>query len=344
MLPMRFFRNRTFAAANVASLSCSSGCSARSSCSPSTSRPCRATRRSRPGLRILPWTAMPIFVAPIAGAALRPDRRPPDHGRRARAAGNRARLDRSDPHADAPLLEHRDPVRPLRHRDGAVLRAGRQRRPLARSSPRRRARHRARTTPSASSAASSASQSSPRSSPTTAATRRAAAFVTASRRRSTSAPPSSPSEQRPPCSSRGSASPRPKPHTPCPPVSSRPSSRQRPRHLHPSRPGASRSGPESRSGAALAGHRPVGFDMPHSLRLAASLSSLEGNELSAQAGVHMEREHPVVEAHSGSRICGSTAASSSRTRAGGLRSASLSTGPPRRSSPSRSSPASTFHH
>ena len=48
--------------------SCSSGCSARSSSSRSSSRPCRATRRSSPGLRILPWTAMPIFIAPIAGA------------------------------------------------------------------------------------------------------------------------------------------------------------------------------------------------------------------------------------------------------------------------------------
>ena len=47
--------------------SCSSGCSARSSCSPSTSRPCRAPRRCSPGLRILPWTAMPILIAPIAG-------------------------------------------------------------------------------------------------------------------------------------------------------------------------------------------------------------------------------------------------------------------------------------
>ena len=48
--------------------SCSSGCSARSSCSRSSSRRCRATRRCSSGLRILPWTAMPIFVAPIAGA------------------------------------------------------------------------------------------------------------------------------------------------------------------------------------------------------------------------------------------------------------------------------------
>ena len=47
MLPMRFFRNRTFALANVSSpAACSSGCSARSSCSRSSSRRCRATRRS----------------------------------------------------------------------------------------------------------------------------------------------------------------------------------------------------------------------------------------------------------------------------------------------------------
>ena len=44
--------------------SCSSGCSARSSCWRSSCRPCRATARFDAGLRILPWTAMPIFIAP----------------------------------------------------------------------------------------------------------------------------------------------------------------------------------------------------------------------------------------------------------------------------------------
>ena len=46
---------------------CTSGCSARSSCSRSSSRPPRATSPLQAGLRTLPWTAMPIFVAPLAG-------------------------------------------------------------------------------------------------------------------------------------------------------------------------------------------------------------------------------------------------------------------------------------
>ena len=48
--------------------SCSSGCSARSSSWRSSSRRCRATRRSGAGLRILPWTLAPMFIAPVAGA------------------------------------------------------------------------------------------------------------------------------------------------------------------------------------------------------------------------------------------------------------------------------------
>ena len=48
--------------------SCSSGCSDRSSCWRSSCRSSRATRRSTPASRTLPWTAMPIFIAPIAGA------------------------------------------------------------------------------------------------------------------------------------------------------------------------------------------------------------------------------------------------------------------------------------
>ena len=67
---------------------------------------------------------------PDRRAALRPDRRPPDHGHRPRAPGNRPRLDRSHPDDDAALLEHRHSLRALRHRDGDVLRARRQRRPL----------------------------------------------------------------------------------------------------------------------------------------------------------------------------------------------------------------------
>ncbi len=43
-------------------------CSAASSSSPSSCRPGSARARSRPGLRLLPWTATLFFVAPVAGA------------------------------------------------------------------------------------------------------------------------------------------------------------------------------------------------------------------------------------------------------------------------------------
>ena len=80
--------------------SCTSACSARSSCWRSSSRPSRATRRFGSGLRILPWTLAPMFIAPIAGALS--DRIPP-----ARIVGvglalqaGRARLDRVGLDAD----------------------------------------------------------------------------------------------------------------------------------------------------------------------------------------------------------------------------------------------------
>ena len=73
---------------------CPSGCSGRSSCSPSSSRPCRATRPFEAGLRTLPWTLMPMFVAPVAGALSdriggRPLMAPAWRCSRSRSAGSR---------------------------------------------------------------------------------------------------------------------------------------------------------------------------------------------------------------------------------------------------------------
>ena len=123
------------------------------------------------GLRILPWTAMPMFVAPIAGALS--DRigghRLMGIGLALQAIGLAWIAAVST--ADDAVRRARRAVRALRHRHGALLRAGRERRALVGRGTRRRARPRARTTRSASSAASSASRCSPRSSRTTAATR-----------------------------------------------------------------------------------------------------------------------------------------------------------------------------
>ena len=67
MLPMRFFRNRTFAAANVASLFMFFGMFGSIFLLAQYFQTVQGSSPLQSGLRILPWTAMPIFVAPIAG-------------------------------------------------------------------------------------------------------------------------------------------------------------------------------------------------------------------------------------------------------------------------------------
>ena len=67
-MPLRFFRNRGFAAGNGACSSPSRRCSPASSCSRSSCRRCSATGRSETGLRLMPWTITFILVAPAAGA------------------------------------------------------------------------------------------------------------------------------------------------------------------------------------------------------------------------------------------------------------------------------------
>jgi EmrB/QacA subfamily drug resistance transporter len=68
MLPLRFFRNRTFAAANVASLLMFFGMFGSIFLLAQFFQTVQGYSPLQAGLRILPWTAMPIFVAPIAGA------------------------------------------------------------------------------------------------------------------------------------------------------------------------------------------------------------------------------------------------------------------------------------
>ena len=68
MLPLRFFRNRTFAAANAASLLMFFGMFGSIFLLAQFFQTVQAYSPLAAGLRILPWTAMPIFVAPIAGA------------------------------------------------------------------------------------------------------------------------------------------------------------------------------------------------------------------------------------------------------------------------------------
>src|SRR5919206_342082 len=68
MLPMRFFRNRTFALANVASLLMFFGMFGSIFFIAQFFQTVQGLSPLQSGLRILPWTAMPMLVAPIAGA------------------------------------------------------------------------------------------------------------------------------------------------------------------------------------------------------------------------------------------------------------------------------------
>jgi EmrB/QacA subfamily drug resistance transporter len=68
MLPMRFFRDRTFSLANAASLFFSFGMFGSVFLLAQYFQTVQHLSPLASGLRILPWTAMPMIVAPIAGA------------------------------------------------------------------------------------------------------------------------------------------------------------------------------------------------------------------------------------------------------------------------------------
>src|SRR5829696_5478820 len=68
MLPMRFFRNRAFAAANGASLLMYFGMFGSIFLLTQFLQTVQGHSPLGAGLRVLPWTAMPMIVAPIAGA------------------------------------------------------------------------------------------------------------------------------------------------------------------------------------------------------------------------------------------------------------------------------------
>jgi EmrB/QacA subfamily drug resistance transporter len=68
MLPMRFFRNRVFALANAASLLMFFGMFGSIFLLSQFFQTAQGYSPLGSGLRILPWTLMPMFVAPVAGA------------------------------------------------------------------------------------------------------------------------------------------------------------------------------------------------------------------------------------------------------------------------------------
>ncbi len=68
MLPMRFFKNRAFALSNAASLFFSFGMFGSIFLLAQFFQTVQGYSPLGSGLRILPWTAMPMIIAPIAGA------------------------------------------------------------------------------------------------------------------------------------------------------------------------------------------------------------------------------------------------------------------------------------
>jgi EmrB/QacA subfamily drug resistance transporter len=68
MLPMRFFRSRTFAAANTASLLMTFGMFGAIFLLTQFFQTAQGHSPLQAGLRVLPWTLMPMVVAPVAGA------------------------------------------------------------------------------------------------------------------------------------------------------------------------------------------------------------------------------------------------------------------------------------
>ncbi len=157
MLPMTFFRSRAFSMANLSSLLMYFGMFGSIFLLSQFLQVVQGYSPFQAGLRVLPWTIAPIFVAPIAGAMS--DRIGGGLlmgvGLALQAVGLTWIATGRD--ADGALRAARPALRHLGRRHGPLLRAGRERRSERGPAGRRKARHRARTMRSARSAASSGS-------------------------------------------------------------------------------------------------------------------------------------------------------------------------------------------
>ena len=172
MLPMRFFRDRAFSAANGASLFMYFGMFGSIFLLTQFFQTAQGYSPLEAGLRVLPWTAMPMFVAPDRGRAVRSDRRRAHHGRRPRSCRRRASPG-SRPSRTRRSATARSSARSSSPGSGWACSSRPSRTSSSPPSGRsRRARPRARTTRSARSGACSASPYSPPSSRATAATSR----------------------------------------------------------------------------------------------------------------------------------------------------------------------------
>ena len=94
MLPLDMFRSRGFTAANAVSFLMYFGMFGSVFLLVQFFQLVQGLTPFQAGLRTLPWTAMPIFVAPAAGLVVRADRRAADHPRRHDPDDARSRVDR----------------------------------------------------------------------------------------------------------------------------------------------------------------------------------------------------------------------------------------------------------
>ena len=132
MLPLRLFRSRTFSAANIASLFMYFGMFGSIFLLAQFFQIVQGYSPFQAGLRTLPWTLMPIFVAPTAGfLSTRTGTRPLVVAGLA-SPGARAGLAVGRRHADRRLRHAHPAVRARRRRHGPVLRPDRERRPVGR--------------------------------------------------------------------------------------------------------------------------------------------------------------------------------------------------------------------
>ena len=133
MLPLRLFRNRAFAVTNVVSISMSFGLFGSIFLLAQFLQTVQGYSAFHAGLRTLPWTLMPMFVAPVAGALS--DR---IGGRPLMALGLALQSIALGWLAlisavDVPYSHLVAAVRPRGHRHGTGVRSGRERRPLERA-------------------------------------------------------------------------------------------------------------------------------------------------------------------------------------------------------------------
>ena len=136
MLPLRFFRSRAFAATSGVSLAMSFGIFGSIFLLAQYFQTVKGYGPLEAGLRTLPWTGMPMLVAPIAGALSDRIGSRPLMAAGLAAAGGRDRVAGGGHDDRRRLLGARPRLRARRHRHGAGVLARRQRDPRRRETAR----------------------------------------------------------------------------------------------------------------------------------------------------------------------------------------------------------------